>query len=124
MTATSTALETALAYYRAWTGGSIDQAMPYLAEDVVCEVPPGRIEGAAAFREFLEPFAKRLLSSSVLAEFGDEETALIMYDTKTALVPSGPAADHMTVRDGRITHLRMVFDRLPGVEARAASKSD
>jgi ketosteroid isomerase-like protein len=95
-----------------------------LAEDVVCDVPPGRIEGAAAFRGFLEPFAQRLISSSLLTAFGDEETALIMYDTKTALVPSGPAAEHMTVRDGRITHLRMIFDRLPGVEARASSKSD
>jgi ketosteroid isomerase-like protein len=124
MTATSAALETALSYYRAWTGDSFDQAMTYLAEDVVCDVPPGRIEGAAAFRGFLEPFAQRLISSSLLTAFGDEETALIMYDTKTALVPSGPAAEHMTVRDGRITHLRMIFDRLPGVEARASSKSD
>lgn len=123
MTATSTALEIALSYYRAWTGGRFDRAMAYLAEDVVCEVPPGRIEGAAAFREFLEPFAQRLISSSLLAGFGDEETALITYDTKTALVPSGPAADHLTVQDGRIIRLRMIFDRLPGVEARASSRS-
>jgi ketosteroid isomerase-like protein len=123
MTATSAALKIALSYYRAWTGGRFDHAMTYLAEDVVCEVPPGRIEGAAAFRQFLEPFAQRLISSSLLAGFGDEETALITYDTKTALVSSGPAADHLTVQDGKIIRLRMIFDRLPGVEARASSRS-
>lgn len=123
MTATSTALETALAYYRTWTGGDFDKAMIHVADDVVCESPFGRFEGAAAFREFFGPFAERLISASLIAEFGDEESALIMYDTKTPLVASGVAAEHMTVRDGRITRIRMVFDRLPGVEARKAAGS-
>jgi hypothetical protein len=124
MNATSAALETALAYHREWTGGEFERATTYWAEDVVCDSPFGRFEGAEAFRGFLEPFAQRLIGSSISAAFGDEAAAIIMYDTTTALVPSGPAADHITVHDGRITQVRMVFDRLPGVEARAAANAD
>jgi hypothetical protein len=113
MTATSTALETALAYHRAWTGGDFEKAMSYLADDIVCEAPAGRIEGTEAFREFLGPFADMLISSSLLAAFGDEATALIMYDTSTPPVASAPGAEHLIVEDGRITYLRIVFDRMP-----------
>ena len=120
----SAALETALAYHRAWTGDEFDKAMTYLAEDVVCETPFGPFEGAEAFRGFLEPFAQRLISAFPIAEFGDEEGAVVLYDTRTALVPSGPAADHFIVQGGTITRVRMIFDRLPGVEARRAAGID
>jgi ketosteroid isomerase-like protein len=122
MTATRTALETALTYHRHWTGDDFDKAMACIADDVVCDAPFGRFEGAAAFRGFLEPFAQRLIGSTVIAGFGDDRSAVIVYDTTTALVPSGPAADHVTVEGGRITRIRMIFDRLPGVEARRAAE--
>jgi ketosteroid isomerase-like protein len=121
MTATSAALSTALAYHRAWTGGDFDRAMAHIAEDVVCETPSGRIEGADGFRAFMEPFARMLIGSALLAEFGDEETALIMYDTKTPPVASAPAAERLTVRDGVITHLRIIFDRAPFAAAERAA---
>lgn len=122
MTATRTVLETALAYHKAWTGGDLDQAMTYIADDVICEAPFGRFEGSAAFRGFLEPFVQRLVGSTVIAEFGDERTAVIVYETTTPLVAGEPAADHLVVEDGEITQVRMIFDRLPGVEARKAAE--
>lgn len=121
MTATSTPLETALAYYKAWTGDAFEHAMTYLADDVVCETPIGRIEGAAAFRAFLEPFAQQLIGSSLVAAFGDEDAAMLMYGSTTPFVTDLMAAEHMTVRDARITRIRLVFDQLPGVEARKAA---
>ena len=54
---TSPALRTALAYYQAWTGHDLDQAMSYVADDIVCDAPAGRLEGAAAYRSFMGPFA-------------------------------------------------------------------
>ena len=48
---TSPALEIALAYFHAWTGHDLDKAMEYIADDVVCDAPAGRLEGAAAYRD-------------------------------------------------------------------------
>ncbi|MGI5138197.1 nuclear transport factor 2 family protein [Streptomyces sp. CA-106110] len=110
---TSPALCTALAYFEAWTGHDIDKALSYLSEDFVCDAPAGRLAGPAAFRDFMAPFLQILTGSRLIAAFGDEDTALIMYDTQTIPVPSAPAAEHLTVRNGKIIHDRFVFDRTP-----------
>ncbi len=47
------ALDTALAYYRAWTSKDFELAMTYIAEGIVCQAPAGRLEGAEAFRAFM-----------------------------------------------------------------------
>ena len=47
------ALDTALAYHRAWTSHDFDRAMTYIAEDIVCQAPSGRLDGTAAFRGFM-----------------------------------------------------------------------
>jgi hypothetical protein len=52
------ALDTALAYHRAWTSHDFEQAMTYIAADIVCQAPAGRISGADAFRDFMGPFAQ------------------------------------------------------------------
>lgn len=112
------AQDTALAYFKAWTGQDFDLAMTYIADDVVVDAPPGRIEGAEAFRGFMGPFAQTVQDSALLAAFGDEDTAVLVYDTRTAQVPSAPGAEHVTVHNGRITHMRIIFDRLPFEVAR------
>ncbi|WP_410654631.1 nuclear transport factor 2 family protein [Amycolatopsis sp. lyj-112] len=120
---TSPALDVALAYHRAWTGGDFEKAMTYVADDIVCETPSGRLEGAEAFRGFMGPFAQILTGSNLLSAFGDETTALLMYDTTTIPVASAPGAELVTVREGLITRLRIVFDRAPFDAARKAAVS-
>src|SRR5690349_3416363 len=111
---TSPALQTALAYHRAWTGKDLDAAMGYLAKNVVCDAPAGRIVGIDAYRQFLAPFAKQfLIRANLIAAFGDDTTALLMYDTKTIPAVSAPAAKCLTVRDGKIVYNRFVFNRTP-----------
>jgi ketosteroid isomerase-like protein len=117
----SPALEVALAYYRAWTGKDIEAALRHLADDVVCDAPAGRIQGVEAYRQFLGPFAQLLIDSELLAAFGDDTTAVLVYDTRTPPVPSGPGAECLTVRDGKIVHNRFIFDRLPFETARRAA---
>ena len=116
----SPALETALAYYRAWTSHDLDGAMSYIADDIVCDAPAGRLEGADAYRNFMAPFVQILTGSNVIAAFGDETTALVMYDTETVPVKSAPAAEWVTVQDGKITYSRFIFDRAPFEAARRA----
>jgi ketosteroid isomerase-like protein len=112
------ALRVALDYYAAWTGHDLGKAMTLVADDVVCDAPAGRIEGAAAYREFMTPFVGMLVRAELSGAFGDDEHAVIVYDTETTLVGSAPAAEYVTVRDGRIVHSRFIFDRLPFVRAR------
>ena len=115
---TSPALAVALAYYQAWTGHDLDKAMSYIAEDIVCEAPAGRLEGVDAYREFMGPFVQILIGSDLVAAFGDDEKAVVMYDTETVPVKSAPGAECVTVQDGRITYSLFVFDRAPFDAAR------
>jgi hypothetical protein len=119
MTETSgAALQTALAYHRAWTSHDFERAMTYIADDIVCQAPSGRLVGAEAFRGFMGPFVDILTSSSLIAAFGDDEKAVLMYDTDTVPVTDAPGAECLTVRDGKIRHMRIIFDRLPFDAAR------
>ena len=115
------ALQIALAYYQAWTNHDFEQAMTYVAEDIVCHAPAGRLEGAEAFRGFMGPFVQMVTSSHLIAAFGDDKTALLMYDAATVPVQDAPGAECVTVTGGKISQLRIIFDRLPFDAARRAS---
>jgi ketosteroid isomerase-like protein len=117
---TSPALEVALAYFHAWTGHDLDKAMEYVADDMVCDAPAGRLEGAAAFRGFMGPFVQILTGSQIIAAFGNNEQAVVVYDTETVPVKTAPAAECVTVREGKITYSRFIFDRAPFDAARRA----
>jgi hypothetical protein len=71
----------------------------------------------------MQPFVEMLLGSELIAAFGDEDRAVVVYDTKTTLVDSGPGAECVTVRDGKIAHSLFIFDRAPFEAARAAAGS-
>jgi hypothetical protein len=118
----SQALQTALAYYEAWTGKDLERAMSYIADGIVCDAPAGRLDGAQAYRAFMGPFVEILVEAHLIAAFGDEEQALIMYDTKTLPVESAPGAECVTVRNGKIVYSRFIFDRAPFEAARASAE--
>ena len=121
MTESSAARDVAIAYYDAWTSKDMDLAMSYVADDIVCDAPAGRIEGRAAYRDFLGPFTQVLLSANLVAAFGDNTTAILMYGTRTIPVPDAPGAECVTVVDGKIVYNRFIFDRLPFADARQAN---
>ncbi len=114
----SPALSVAMDYYHAWTSKDLDRAMTYVAPDIVCDAPGGRIEGAEAFRQFLAPFTQMLTGSDLLAAFGDDQTAVVMYNPHTTPVHDAPSAERLSVRDGKIVHDLLVFDRTPFEAAR------
>ncbi len=118
---TSPALDVALAYYRAWTSRDLEKAMSYIADGIVCDAPAGRLEGAGAYRNFMAPFVQMLTGSTLIAAFGDDTTAVVVYDTQTVPVKSAPGAECVTVTDGKISYSRFIFDRLPFEAARKAA---
>jgi len=120
---TSTALKTALAYHEAWTHHDFDRALTFIADAIVCDAPGGRLEGMNAFRDFMEPFTQMVIRTALIAAFGDDHTAMLMYDTDTASVPNAPGAECLTVADGKITQLRIIFDRAPFIAARPTAEA-
>jgi hypothetical protein len=114
------ALDVALAYYRAWTGHDLDKAMSYIADDIVCDAPAGRLEGATAYRDFMGPFVQILKGSDLVTAYGDDEKAVVMYNTETVLVKSAPGAECVTVENRKITRSLFIFDRAPFDAARKA----
>lgn len=119
---TSPALQTSLAFHHAWMAGDVETALRHVAAEVVCDAPAGQLTGVAAFRQFIEPFSRILTGSTLHAAFGDDTTAVLVYDTATRPVPHAPAAECHTVTGGVITHVRIVFDRAPFDAARAAAR--
>jgi SnoaL-like domain len=118
------AVETALAYHHAWTGGDFQHAMTQVADDIVCLSPAGRLDGADAFRGFMGPFVQILTGCELLAVYGDDDTAVVVYNTATVPVAAAPACELITVTNGRIAEIRIIFDRLPFDVARRAAASN
>lgn len=114
MTQTSsvTALETVLAYHRAWTSGDIDLAMTRVADDIVCRAPGEDLVGKDAYRAYLAGFAPSLTGLSDIASFADGDRVALFYYPQTATTSTTPAAECFTVRDGQIAESVLVFDRL------------
>lgn len=69
--------------------------------------------GADAFRGFLGPFSKILTRSGLIAAFGGTDSAVLIYDTDTVSVQNAPAAEYLTIRDGQIVRMKIIFDRAP-----------
>jgi hypothetical protein len=67
------------------------------------------------------PFVQILTSSSLIAAFGNDQQAVVIYDTDTVPVKDAPGAECVTVQNGKITHMRIIFDRQPFEEARRAA---
>ena len=61
----------------------------------------------------MTPFTQILVSSQIIVAFGDEHTALVMYDTETIPVRGAPGAECVTVVNGKITRSWFLFDRAP-----------
>lgn len=60
----------------------------------------------------------------MLAALGEDDTAVLVYDTRTVATASAPAAEYVTVRDGRITASRFIFDRVPFEQFRRQAPAD
>jgi len=118
MTATNgLAQKIAEAYARAWTSGDVDKAMTYLADDIVCDAPAGRVEGVAAYRPFTQEFVDVLTSATITKVLADDTSAAIVYSFDTQWVKDFRCMEYVTVEDGKIKHILTVFDRLPAAEA-------
>lgn len=110
MSQQQTPLAIGLAFTQAWTSHDMDAAAGYLAKDVIFNGPLNQAVGDEAYMEALTRFANTVTGLKILAAFGDDHQALIMYEVTT--VPFGPipSAELLTVKDGKIQADRLIFD--------------
>jgi hypothetical protein len=111
VTALSTPVAIARAFTEAWASHDMDTASAYVAEDVVFDGPiAGHTVGAEAYTQGVVTFARAVTGLTILAAFGDDTQALIMYEVTTSPFGALTCAELLTIRDGKIQADRLTFD--------------
>lgn len=110
MTKHKTPLDVAIAFTQAWTSQDMTKAANYVAEDVIFDGPLQQSTGADPYLKGLTKLARDVTGFQMIAAFGDDDEALIMYDLITSPYGTLTCAKHLTVRDGKIQHDKLTFD--------------
>jgi ketosteroid isomerase-like protein len=97
-------------YHRAWTSKQFGQAGRCLAPDLETQVPLNTYESTEQFLEALAGFGRLVSKVELLAELGDGNEAMLLYDMDVEAIGTMRVAEHFTVADGRITRIRHVHD--------------
>jgi SnoaL-like protein len=118
-----TPVDVAIAFTQAWTSHDMTGAARYVAQHVAFEGPMTQAAGVQAYIEGLTRFAQTVTGLKILAALGDDQRAMIMYDVITVPFGTLRAAEHLVIRDGKITHDRLVFDTHEIRKARDAHAS-
>lgn len=112
MTEQNTPVAIARAFTEAWTSRDMETAASYVAQDVVFDGPLGHVEGKETYSESLKGLVQALGVTGVriVAGFGDDTQALLMYELLTEKFGALTCAKLLTVRDGKIATDRLTFD--------------
>ncbi|NVD72277.1 nuclear transport factor 2 family protein [Duganella sp. BJB1802] len=107
------ALEIAHAYVNAIAAKDVEKIVSLSADDVVCNSPIGQLQGTERFRAFHDGFARMSTKLTVLAVFGGEEQAVVVYDVETHPVPHAITAELIQVKDGKLVSTEVIYDATP-----------
>ena len=114
MTATNNeALTVALAYFQAMANKDVTGIMALVDDRIACFNPIGDFEGSDRFRAFEDGFSRMIEKLTLVAAFGDEKQAVIVYACDTLPVKNSHVAEHLTVEAGKITSNRVIYDATP-----------
>lgn len=113
-----TPAETVRVFTEAWTSGDMDAAASYVADDVVFDGPLGHVDGRQAYMDGLRGLAQIFKSVKILAAYGDDTQALIMYEAPTDSYGTLTCAKLFTLRGGKIVSDRLTFDATEMRQAR------
>jgi hypothetical protein len=98
-------------YHNAWTGGDVQSARVYLADDLDFQGSIDTFRRADDFIAALTMFQKMIREINLIQSFFSESGAVLLYDCDT-MSPAGVirTAEFFTVAVGKITSIRLVFD--------------
>ncbi|MBD8807783.1 MULTISPECIES: nuclear transport factor 2 family protein [Pseudomonas syringae group] len=110
---TGEAINIARYYVDAMMNKKIEIILSISSEDVVCISPLGETKGVESFRSFHDGFARMTTKLSILAIYGDDEQAVIVYDVETHPVPHSTVAEFITVKNGKLIRTQVIYDATP-----------
>jgi hypothetical protein len=117
------ALDVARDYHQAWTRGDLDRAASYVAADLATDVPLATYADATDFLTGLTRFVQLVDNVELLAELGGSDEAILLYDIHMNPLGTLRVAEHFTVANDRITHIRHVHDTYALREAGLGTES-
>lgn len=106
-TESTSALDVALAFTKAWTSRDMEAAARFVADDVVFDGP---LMGATPYLEHLTKLANSVTDVEMIAAYARDDRALIMYDLRTGEEGTLTCVKCLTVRDGKIISDRLTSD--------------
>lgn len=113
---TGRAAAIARTYVEAIANKDIDTILEISTDDVACSSPIGKLSGAQAFRGFHEGFARMIKSMTVLAVYGGDDQAVVIYEADTHPVPHALTVELITISGGKIASTDVIYDSAPFAE--------
>jgi hypothetical protein len=107
------AAKVARAYFDAMATKNIEGVIALTASNVTCDSPVGQLSGIEAYRGFQEGFGRMLEKLTLRAVFGDDAQAVLVYVADTLPVKGAYVAEYLTVKAGKITSNRVIYDGVP-----------
>ena len=107
------ALAIAQTYVNAIANKDIDTIISISTNDVVCTSPIGQTAGIERFRAFQDGFARMIKKVTVLAAYGDDKQAVVVYVADTHPVPNAVVAEFIKIRDGKLASTDVIYDAKP-----------
>jgi hypothetical protein len=103
-------LEIALAFTEAWTRHDLQEAAKYVAKDVVFDGPMQQSSGSEAYLDGLTRLSGDVAKYMLIASFGDEKEALLMYDLTMSSGVVLTCAKLLVIHAGKIHQDKLTFD--------------
>ncbi|HZP01578.1 MAG TPA: helix-turn-helix domain-containing protein [Terriglobia bacterium] len=93
-----------------WTGKDFGQAGRYLAEDLKTDTPINMYHEKKDFLEALRGFGQLVEHVAILAEFCNDDEALLLYDLTVARIGRLRVAEHFVTDGEHIKLIRHIHD--------------
>jgi hypothetical protein len=100
-------------FFDAWTGKDFQRARGLLHDEVSFEGPIDSFGDAETYLASLRQLSGIVTGAEKRKVFVDGDDVCIIYDLKTAPVPSSRTCEWYQVRDGKIASVWVVFDARP-----------
>jgi ketosteroid isomerase-like protein len=107
------AAQAAESFFDAWTAKDFALARELLHDDVSFQGPIDAFSDADSYIASLQQVSGIITGVDKRKVFTDGDDVCVIYDLKTAPVPSSRTCEWYQVRDGKIASVSVVFDARP-----------